>query len=145
MGKGGHSESKTQNTNTNINGTNAVQGDNLGVLISGVQGSVGNITLTDQGAIKAAANTAQAAIKSNTDVAKSAFGFGEESFKSALDSVKNIASQSNENARAAITMAGNAKTYEQTGSATTVTRMIYVVGGVLALAAIAYALKGKKL
>lgn len=141
MGKGGSSKSSTQNSNTNINGTNAVEGDNLGVLISGVQGSVGNITLTDQGAIKAAADTAKAAINSNTEVTSGALKSNTDVSKSAMDAVKSMAAQSNENARAAITMASTAKTYEQTGNASVVKGIAYAVCVVAAVGVVAYAVK----
>lgn len=138
MGKGGSSKSSTQNSNTNINGTNAVEGDNLGVLISGVQGSVGNITLTDQGAIKAAADTAKAAINSNTEVTSGALKSNTDVSKSAMDAVKSMAAQSNENARAAITMASTAKTYEQTGSDSLKTKAVYAICAVAAVGTLAY-------
>ncbi|ASA54421.1 hypothetical protein [Vibrio gazogenes] len=181
MGKGGSSSSSTTNNNTNINGTNAVQGDNLGVLISGVQGSVGNITMTDQGATKTAGKIAEEALNlggdtvsamassidktldSNTKVSKAAFDFGEESLKgalsasnksldkmesvseSAMSALKSMASQSNESARAALTMAGDAKQREQIGNATEWTKVAYAICAVLAIGAVAYAIvKGSK-
>ena len=55
MGKGGSSNSTNTTTTTNVSGTNAVSGDNLGVLLSGVNGSTVNIKATDHGAVRAAA------------------------------------------------------------------------------------------
>ncbi|WFB46726.1 hypothetical protein [Vibrio coralliilyticus] len=149
MGKGGSSSSSNTTQNTNVNGTNAVSGDNLGVLVSGVNKSTINVTATDHGAVKAAANLSEKALASNQETVKEAFSFGEKSLgkaldfgeqsleavsansQSAIDAVKTMAAQSNQNARAALTMAENAKTYEQTGSASLNNKLVFAVSGLI--------------
>lgn len=149
MGKGGSSSSSNTTQNTNVNGTNAVSGDNLGVLVSGVNGSTINVTATDHGAVKAAAHLSEKALAANQESVREAFSFGEKSLdkafdfgeksldavssnsKNAIDAVKTMATQSNENARAALTMAENAKTYEQTGNATITNKLVFAVSALL--------------
>jgi hypothetical protein len=81
MGGGGKSSSSTSNTNTS--GQNAIQGDNLGTAISGVNGSTINVQSTDHGAIEKAAqlgelamttlgNATENVVDKNAEVAKSA-------------------------------------------------------------------------
>ncbi|NRF28089.1 hypothetical protein HRJ45_24190 [Vibrio coralliilyticus] len=166
MGKGGSSSSSNTTQNTNVNGTNAVSGDNLGVLVSGVNGSTINVTATDHGAVKAASETAKASLEFGRDALKSnehavdkalkmggdsvtkALNFGEESLKGALgitkesldkmettskgaiDAVKSMAAQSNENARTAMSIADRAKAHEQTGNAPEMTKIVYGALGV---------------
>ncbi|PSW06265.1 chemotaxis protein [Photobacterium lipolyticum] len=77
MGKGGKSQSTNNTTSTNVSGQNAIQGDNLGVAISGVNNSTINATMTDHGAIEKAAELGELALSSNVDVSKAALGMGE--------------------------------------------------------------------
>ncbi|KJY93965.1 hypothetical protein TW84_01590 [Vibrio neptunius] len=102
MGKGGSSSSSNTTQTTNVSGTNAVSGDNLGVLLSGVNGSTVNVTATDHGAVKAASNMAESSLDFGRDALKSnenavhealkmggeslskSFSFGEESMKNAM-------------------------------------------------------------
>lgn len=51
---GGKSSSKNQTTTTNVSGQNAIQGNNLGTAISGVNNSTITVTATDNGAIEGA-------------------------------------------------------------------------------------------
>ncbi|NOJ25737.1 hypothetical protein [Vibrio coralliilyticus] len=187
MGKGGSSSSSNTTQNTNVNGTNAVSGDNLGVLVSGVNKSTINVTATDHGAVKAASETAKASLEFGRDALKSnekmidsalesneyavgkaldmgsdsvtkALNFGEESMKNAMgvsresldkmentslgaiNAVKSMAAQSNENARTAIAMADKAKAHEQTGNTPEMTKVVYAALGVtvIGLAVMAY-------
>ncbi|NRF16323.1 hypothetical protein [Vibrio coralliilyticus] len=176
MGKGGSSSSSNTTQNTNVNGTNAVSGDNLGVLVSGVNKSTINVTATDHGAIKTAGETAKASLEFGRDALKSnehavdkalkmgsdsvtkALNFGEESMKNAMgisresldkmentslgaiNAVKSMAAQSNENARTAIAMADKAKAHEQTGNTPEMTKVVYAALGVtvIGLAVMAY-------
>ncbi|ARC91221.1 hypothetical protein B6A42_02370 [Vibrio coralliilyticus] len=104
MGKGGSSSSSNTTQTTNVSGTNAVSGDNLGVLLSGVNGSTVNVhaTTTDHGAVKAASDMAESSLEFGRDALKSnenavhealkmgseslskSFSFGEESMKNAM-------------------------------------------------------------
>ncbi|WP_415721589.1 chemotaxis protein [Photobacterium ganghwense] len=92
----GRSKSQKSSNTTNVSGTNGIDGDNLGVAISGVNGSNINVNLTDHGAITRAsemgelaitANTQMArdALDSNTDVSKAALRMGSETVDRALD------------------------------------------------------------
>ncbi|NAW66142.1 hypothetical protein [Photobacterium halotolerans] len=82
MGKGGKSSSDVINNTTNTSGTSAISGDNLGVVISGVNGNVGNISVTDHGSVKAASEIAKAALQSNSDAMSQAVGLGSDALKS---------------------------------------------------------------
>lgn len=191
MGGGGSSSSSNTTNTTNISGTNAVSGDNLGVLLSGVSGSNITVTATDHGAVKGARDATEKALsvgrenvkdsldfgrdalKSNENAVNEALkmggesvtkalGFGEESMKNAMsvsrdsldkmentstgaiNAVKSMAAQSNENARTAIAMADRAKTHEQIGSAPEMSKVALAVVGVLGLGAVAVIAKGAK-
>ncbi|MDW6092036.1 hypothetical protein SBX64_05715 [Vibrio rhizosphaerae] len=155
MGGGGKSSSSNTTNTTTVSGTNAVQGDNLGVILSGIQGSVGNITVTDQGAVNAAKETAKQALETSADTTKEtlsfgkdslkeAFSFGEKSLsanKSAIDAIKAVANQASENTRTALAVADAAKQREQTGldNRSYLTKFAIaacVVGGVLGVVAL---------
>ncbi|WP_337969032.1 hypothetical protein [Vibrio pectenicida] len=164
MGGGGSSSSKNTTQTTNTNGTSAVSGDNLGVMISGVNGNIGSVTMTDHGAMKAAENMAKAAMASNTEAMKQAgnlsseaiksnervidksFDFGEKSLNAvsktnseAIDAMKVLAAQSSENTRTALKVAEKAKTHEQTGTAPQMTKIALGVSGALAVGMVALA------
>ncbi len=155
MGGGGKSNSSNTTNTTSNSGTNAVQGDNLGILLSGIQGSVGNITVTDQGAVNAAKETAKKALETSADTTKEALSFGKNSLKeafsfgekslsankSAIDAIKSVANQASENTRTALAVASAAKQREQTGldNSSYLTKFAMtacVVGGVLAVVAL---------
>ena len=97
MGKGGSSNSTNTTTTTNVSGTNAVSGDNLGVLLSGVNGSTVNIKATDHGAVRAAATVTTKALDSNVAAIKEANELSREAVKT-NESVTKAAMASNENA-----------------------------------------------
>ncbi|AIW16284.1 hypothetical protein VITU102760_12225 [Vibrio tubiashii] len=95
MGKGGSSSSSNTTNTTNTNGTSAISGDNLGVVISGVNGNVGNITVTDHGAMNTAESIAKSAVASNASAMKEASDLGKEAIKS-NENVTKEALKSNE-------------------------------------------------
>ncbi len=91
---GKKSESKNTTTTTNVGGTNAIHGDNLGVSVAGVNNSTMTITATDHGAVDKsldfAESAAEFAMTSNAEVTgraldsvdgavDKAFGFGKDS------------------------------------------------------------------
>ncbi|MEH0690144.1 hypothetical protein H4F17_13895 [Vibrio cholerae] len=164
MGGGGSSSSKNTTQTTNTNGTSAVSGDNLGVMISGVNGNIGSVTMTDHGSTKAAENIAKEAIASNTEAMKQAGNLGSEALKAnekavehslnfgeksldavsqtnseAIEAVKALAAQSSENTRTALKVAEMAKTHEQTGTAPQMTKVALGVSGALAVGMVALA------
>ena len=153
MGKGGSSSSRSSTQNTNVNGTSAISGDNLGVVLSGINGSSINVTATDHGATKAAENIAKAAMASNTEAIKSnervidkSFDFGEKSLNAvsktnseAIDAMKVLAAQSSENTRTALKVAQMAKTHEQTGTAPQMTKIALGVTAALGVGMVALA------
>ncbi|MGF1702525.1 chemotaxis protein [Photobacterium makurazakiensis] len=85
MGKGGSSKSSNKTTNTNTSGQNAIDGDNLGVAISGVNDSSINVTMTDHGAMERASELSELALITNADVSMAALEMGESSVNSAMD------------------------------------------------------------
>ncbi|WP_070964740.1 hypothetical protein [Vibrio sonorensis] len=164
MGGGGSSSSANTTETTNTNGTSAVSGDNLGVMISGVNGNIGSVTMTDHGSTKAAENIAKEAIASNTEAMKQAGNLGSEALKAnekavehslnfgeksldavsqtnseAIEAVKALAAQSSENTRTALKVAEMAKTHEQTGTAPQMTKVALGVSGALAVGMVALA------
>ncbi len=91
----GSSKSKSSNssTTTNTSGQNAIEGDNLGVAISGVNNSTINATMTDHGAIEAAFDLGETAIDEIADFAG--------------DSLNTFASTNSENLNMLAGLAGN--------------------------------------
>jgi hypothetical protein len=71
---GGKSSSSSSSNTTNVTGQNAIDGDNLGTAISGVNNSTVNVTATDHGAVAKA-----------FELGEKSFEFGE----SSLDMVEN--------------------------------------------------------
>lgn len=71
---GGRSSSSSSSNTTNVTGQNAIDGDNLGTAISGVNNSTVNVTATDHGAVSKA-----------FELGEKSFEFGE----SSLDMVEN--------------------------------------------------------
>ncbi|STO57458.1 chemotaxis protein [Grimontia hollisae] len=110
------SNSSSDTTTTNNSGQNVIQGDNLGVSLSGINGNVGDITTTDHGAVEKsfefAEATAELAMTANADVTgraldsvdgavDKAFAFGERSLESvdaiASTSIKQLGDKHSEN------------------------------------------------
>ncbi|OAN11581.1 chemotaxis protein [Photobacterium jeanii] len=133
MGGGGSSSSSNTTTNTNTSGQNAIQGDNLGVAISGVNDSTVNVNMTDHGAMERAAELGELALNSNTevstkametnakvtsdalnmgkDVVKNAMNFGEKALATNADvsktAMKHVTTAHSENLQHLAGLAGN--------------------------------------
>ncbi len=75
MGKGGSSSSNSTTSTKNTSGQNAIQGDNLGVALSGVSESEINIAMSDHGAIEAAKELGELAIGSSKAVSSEAMQY----------------------------------------------------------------------
>lgn len=104
---GGSSSSSTSQTeNTNTSGSAAVSGDNGGTIISGVNNSTINTTVTDHGAMGAAGDAIQSAIDAMQSNSSDAMMAVVESNKNALD----VVSSTNDNlGDLAMQSASNAK------------------------------------
>lgn len=96
MGKGGESSSNSNTTTTNVSGQNGISGDNLGVSMAGVNNSDVSISMTDHGAVAAAAEMADVAfgaaesigveaLQANSDVSQAAIDAALQSSSNALD------------------------------------------------------------
>ncbi|AXB31441.1 chemotaxis protein [Vibrio campbellii] len=101
----GRSKSKSTSTNntTNVSGQNAIDGDNLGVALSGVNNSTinANMTMTDHGAIDAALALGEEAfhlggemIDSNERVTLEAMDMNRDMAETAIDEVADFAGAS---------------------------------------------------
>ena len=141
---GGRSSSQSRQSNvtttTNTSGSAAAGRDNYGVMLAGVNDSDINLTMTDYGAMAVAGNLAEEALdlgqqslKTNQAVVTGsldtvnntvdeAFSFGTSALEEtsevsqyAIDSIKSMAGQQTETTKAAIAMASDAKSREQTG------------------------------
>ncbi len=138
------SSSNTTTTTTNTSGSAAASGDNLGVMIAGVNDSDINLQVTDHGALAIAG-----------DMAEEAFNFGNNALNTnkdvsqhAIDSIVSMAGQQSEATKAAIAMANAAKAREQTGetdSNNELLKNISLMVGILGtLITIAYLVAGRK-
>jgi hypothetical protein len=141
---GGRSSSQSRQSNvtttTNTSGSAAAGRDNYGVMLAGVNDSDINLTMTDHGAMAIAGSMAEEALdlgqqslKTNEAVVTGslntvnntvdeAFSFGTSALEEtsevsqyAIDSIKSMAGQQTETTKAAIAMASDAKSREQTG------------------------------
>lgn len=141
---GGSSSSQSSNQNitqtTNTSGSAAAGGDNLGIMVSGVNNSDINLSMTDHGALAVAGNMADEAfnlgalaldanekvvndsLEFASDTVEEAFSFGSDALEEnssvsqyAIDAIKSMAGQQSESTKAAIAMANSAKAREQTG------------------------------
>ena len=105
---GGDSKSSTSNytENTNTSGSVGVSGDNTGTVISGVNNSTINTTVTDHGAINAAGSAINNALEAMENINKSSIDGIVEPNKDALD----VVSSTNDNlSDLAMQSASNAK------------------------------------
>lgn len=106
MGGSSSSSSTSNTTNTNTSGSAAVSGDNTGTIISGVNNSTINTTVTDHGAINAAGEAINNALDAMATVNKDSIDGIVESNKNALD----VVSSTNSNlSDLAMQAASNAK------------------------------------
>lgn len=69
---GGKSSSSSSTSTTNVSGQNAIDGDNLGTAISGVNNSTVNVTATDHGSVTKAFDFGNAALDESLQFADSA-------------------------------------------------------------------------
>lgn len=92
----GSSKSKSSNssTTTNTSGQNAIEGDNLGVAISGVNNSTINATMTDHGAVDAAFEFGGELVDSNERVTMQAMDTTQGIAETAIDEVADFAGDS---------------------------------------------------
>ncbi|MCG7500039.1 hypothetical protein MHO82_24555 [Vibrio sp. Of7-15] len=149
MGGGGKSSSNTSTTNTNVSGQTGIEGDNLGVAVSGVNGPV-NITATDHGAVEKSFELGNKTIEtlgdsfgelteSNTKVATEAMnnmrGINEDS----LAALGQANAQAGVTARAALKMSDSTAARSQTGSSQDMTKVAIAVAGFMGLAMISMA------
>ncbi|MCG3758849.1 chemotaxis protein [Vibrio cincinnatiensis] len=72
---GGKSKSSSSTTNNNTSGQLGIEGDNLGVALTGVANSSVNITATDHGAVDAAFNMGGEMIEAMENVSQNTFAF----------------------------------------------------------------------
>ncbi|CAE6902258.1 chemotaxis protein [Vibrio sp. B1FLJ16] len=102
----GSSKSKSTNNSstTNTSGQNAIEGDNLGVAISGVNNSTINATMTDHGAIESAMELGGEALASNERISLTAM---DEIADFAEGSLSTFASTNSENLNMMAGLAGN--------------------------------------
>lgn len=155
MGGGGSSSSNTSTTNTNVSGQTGIEGDNLGVAVSGVNGPV-NITATDHGAVDSAFEFgAQAAeqlgegfehlTESNTMIANNAMENMRDVNEDSLSALGQANAQAGVTARAALSMSESTAARSQTGSSQDMKKVAIAVAGFMgvALVAVAY-MAGKK-
>ncbi|MGR5324107.1 chemotaxis protein [Vibrio sp. DNB22_17_1] len=114
MGRSKSSSKNTSNT-TNTSGQNAIEGDNLGVAISGVNNSTINATMTDHGAVDAAFELGGEMVESNERVTLEAMDINRDLAETAIDevadfagdSLKTYASTNSENLNMLAGLAGN--------------------------------------
>ncbi|WP_238132277.1 chemotaxis protein [Vibrio cincinnatiensis] len=72
---GGKSKSSSNTTNNNTSGQLGIEGDNLGVALTGVANSSVNITATDHGAVDAAFSMGGEMIEAMENVSQNTFAF----------------------------------------------------------------------
>ncbi|HHQ4186213.1 TPA: chemotaxis protein [Vibrio cholerae] len=98
---GGKSNSSNATTSTNVSGQNAIDGDNLGTAISGVNNSTINVTATDHGAVSKALELGGELINQTGEIFDSAVGFAgkvnKDSLQFAENALEDIASSNSEN------------------------------------------------
>ncbi|WP_172561246.1 chemotaxis protein [Vibrio parahaemolyticus] len=90
---GGKSSSSNKTSTKNTSSQNAISGDNLGVALSGIEGSTINATVTDHGSVKKSFNFAGDAL--------------DESLSLANGALKEYSSSNSENLQMIAGLAGN--------------------------------------
>ena len=149
MGGGGKSSSNTSTTNTSVSGQTGIEGDNLGVAVSGVNGNV-DIVSTDHGAVKGAfefgtkaaeqlGESFETLTNSNTTVTTEAMknmrGVNEDS----LAALGQANAQAGVTVRAALKMSDSTAARSQTGSSQDMKKVAIAVAGFMGLAMISMA------
>ncbi|ENM5736881.1 chemotaxis protein [Vibrio mimicus] len=98
---GGKSNSSNATTSTNVSGQNAIDGDNLGTAISGVNNSTLHVTATDHGAVNKALALGGELINETGSMFENALkyagGVNKDSLTFAESALEDIASSNSEN------------------------------------------------
>ncbi|SEG21378.1 chemotaxis protein [Vibrio hangzhouensis] len=84
---GGSSSSSSSSNTTNVSGQNAIEGDNLGTAISGVNNSTINVTATDHGAVEKSFEMGEKALSFADNALDETLGFADGVFDDALGAV----------------------------------------------------------
>lgn len=84
---GGRSSSSSSSNTTNVTGQNAIDGDNLGTAISGVNNSTVNVTATDHGSVGKAFEFGQSSLDMVGNAFDESLGFADGVFDDALGAV----------------------------------------------------------
>lgn len=144
-GDGGESSSTTTTTTTNTSGSNAAQGDNLGTMISGVNNSTINTTVTDHGAVSGSLNFAgdvvDKVLESNTAANNNVVDVA----NNAMSTVKDSASQMAINAKESMNFAKEMATTTITGGSSEGQKQIaMVVVGCVVVIGVVFGIKAWK-
>ena len=144
-GDGGESSSTTTTTTTNTSGSNAAQGDNLGTMISGVNNSTINTTVTDHGAVSGSLNFAgdvvDKVLESNTAANNNVVDVA----NNAMSTVKDSASQMAINAKESMNFAKEMATTTITGGSSEGQKQIaMVVVGCVVVIGVVFSIKAWK-
>lgn len=144
-GDGGESVTETTTTTTNTSGSNAAQGDNLGTMISGVNNSTINTTVTDHGAVSGSLNFAgdvvDKVLESNTAANNNVVDVA----NNAMSTVKDSASQMAINAKESMNFAKEMATTTITGGSSEGQKQIaMVVVGCVVVIGVVFSIKAWK-
>ncbi|WP_283131604.1 hypothetical protein [Enterovibrio norvegicus] len=158
--------SKSDSTNTTVTSTTnkslsqAVGGDNTGVMLSGIEDADINLTMTDMGAMAVAGhmaeeafafgadtlNTHESLVRDVFDVGVRALTTNTETSQHAMDAMQSLAGQQHATTQAAIHLAEGAKAREQTGATdsnnTLLKNVSLMVGVVGTIITVVYLLRG---
>ncbi|OOF25723.1 hypothetical protein [Salinivibrio sp. IB872] len=147
---GSKSSSKTKNVNTNVSGQNAIQGDNLGVAISGVNNSTINATVTDHGAVDRSFEFAEESLAAVRDTSKDAMQVqaiqNSESMQMLQGLAGSQAEQNAKNIKALKELAETKRDQENGGSASEQKTYLWIVAlSVVGMSAVTFfAVRGTK-
>lgn len=151
-----NSNTNTTTTTTNTSGSNAAQGDNLGTMISGVNNSTINTTVTDHGAVSGSLNFAgdvvESALESNSNVIEAAIKSNDNAnnnivdvANTAMSTVKDSASQMAINAKESMNFAKEMATTTITGGSSEGQKQIaMVVVGCVVVIGVVFGIKAWK-
>ncbi|XDF78832.1 hypothetical protein AAFX60_006925 [Aliivibrio fischeri] len=126
---GGSTDSTTETTTTttNTSGSNAAQGDNLGTMISGVNNSTINTTVTDHGAVSGSLDFAGDVVDKVLESNTAANNNVTEIANTAMSTVKDSASQMAINAKESMNFAKEMATTTITGGSSEGQKQIVIV------------------
>lgn len=101
----------TTTTTKNVSGSNAAQGDNNGIMLSGVTDSTIDLMMTDHGAINKAVELGELALSHNGAALESVVGLGVEALKSnenvTTSALESVTESNHENLQMLAGLAGN--------------------------------------